>query len=145
MIWLWLHRASFGVDVKVVESASPPAAAVIHFVSPDGQAREVGLVRATDTSRAGNAVIVEKIYEDLCTTPCTLEMPVGWHEFRFSLGKREWVKKLEVRPEEQTIELKRKSDNAMMMTGIILTCYIVTAPIGIPLWVAGTPVHHRVE
>ncbi len=132
-------------DVKVLSDAAveqPPG--VVKLQGKKGESFKIGLVRGTDVSTAGTVTIVEKYYEDLCTAPCTLEMPVGWHELHVSHEQHEWVRKVEILPGQQTYTLQRYRPG-MMITGLSLTSMIITAPIGVPLLIKSWPSAKRTE
>lgn len=144
-MWVWASSMSWATEVTVLEGGQTPEKAVIHFTTQDDQPRKIGLVQATDVSSAGSTTVIEKLYEDLCQTPCTLEMPVGWHEFHMELGKWEWTHKIEIRPGEQTFELRRHFSTGLYIGGLTLTSLIVTAPIGVPMLVNAFPKAKRLD
>ena len=147
LLLLALSPAALAVDgVKVLSDSTPQVPpGVVHFAIKDGVPRKLGLVKATDVSGSGSMVVVEKLYEDVCTAPCTLEMPVGWHEFHLELGKHEWIHKSEGRPGEQTYTLIRQPRPVRFVAGLTLTSLIVTAPVGVPLLVTSMPKAKRSE
>lgn len=126
-------------DVKVLEDSAPTEApGVVRFLSKSGEPLQIALVSATDTSVAGNMMVVEKLYNSLCTTPCTIELKPGWYEFRVAHEAIEWYRKLEVTSGPQTYTIKRFRPG-LAMTGVVLTSLIATAPIGVPMMIVGMP------
>lgn len=146
MLFHLVASVTIAADVTVLEGAIvEPTKATISFESPDGRTRKIGLVRATERTTTGTVTVVEKFYDEVCSTPCTLEMPVGWHEFHFEVDEFEWVKKLEIQPGTHTIELKRWPKVGLWILGVSLTAMGLTAPIGIPIWIQSMPAYKRVD
>jgi len=134
----WAGNAA-GQEVRVLsDSKVPEAPGVVHFVASKGEAFTIGQVVATDRSQAGNTVVVEKIYGELCTTPCAVEMPVGWHEFHVAYKDREWTVKGEVKSTEQSLVFRRYRPG-VGIGAMLASLALVTIPVTAPIWLWSNP------
>lgn len=122
-------------EIKVLSDGAPPQPpGIVHFVAKDKSELAVSLITATDKNHAGNVTVIEKLYTNLCTMPCAVEMPVGWHEMRFAYKDVEWTRKIEIRPGEQTYTVMRFRPTRKFY-GLAASYTVVLLPVGIPLLV----------
>jgi hypothetical protein len=141
-LWAWSTVAQAGGPVTLLEKQAAPQATVVFEAKQPGV--KIGLVQHTDTTRAANAVVVEKQYDALCEAPCSFALDAGWHEFYFSYKRREWSKKLEVVPGSQRLFVRPMTPAGTAGAAITYFSGFLLFPVGVPLWVGGG-YRHKIE
>jgi hypothetical protein len=123
-------------DIAVLDPGKAPEQAVVMFqAAKEGVA--VGIVRATDVDQVANVTVIEKLYEEICTAPCSFALDAGWHELHFEYQKQEWTKKVHIEAGVQELYVRPMTPVGIVGAYSSLGTGFLLFPITVPMWVAG--------